>query len=201
MKDEYLFHTKDDLHTIEITRDSTTGEIEFSVDGLETDEWSIMARVLDLGDPFEQTFAMNALRHMLRVEGTIEFERISEALVDYMRIKDTMIRNRTEYYYQQLFIDSVPRIFGPDTRVIHKDNLPDNIPDLWIESAGSEIPVEIKKWNFDTAALKQLKRYMWAYKTQTGIAVGNKLTVKLPKGITFIPLSDFVSDSELPGKI
>lgn len=63
-------------------------------------------------------------------------------------------------------------------------------PDLWVTVYGEEIPVEIKVSNFNYKALEQLKRYMKFYNCEKGVAIGEKLTTKLPKNIMFISIKE-----------
>jgi hypothetical protein len=55
-------------------------------------------------------------------------------------------------------------------------------PDLLIDG---KIPVEVKIGDFNASALRQLQRYMSKYKSERGVAVGKRLLVELPDGITF----------------
>lgn len=93
---------------------------------------------------------------------------------------------KTEFYLQELFKKHAEYLVQ-GSQLIKKKHDGKNIPDAWLRIGDVEIPVEMKKGNFDKNALMQLQRYMTAYNSIAGIAVGKKLTVNLPKGIMFIP--------------
>ena len=61
---------------------------------------------------------------------------------------------------------------------------------MWLRNNMQEIPVEVKKFEFGRAALKQLLRYMKFYKCDKGIAVAKKLIVELPENIRFISIEE-----------
>ena len=93
-----------------------------------------------------------------------------------------------EFYYQDLFRKRYQNI-RPGEVVNNKNNGKD-IPDAWVVRDGHLIPVEVKLGKFDAKALKQLRRYMSAYASDSGIAVGRQLAVKLPHSIEFISLEE-----------
>lgn len=97
---------------------------------------------------------------------------------------------RDEFYYQDKFKEKCESL-GFGKIVGHKDN-PKHKPDAWVSKNGELIPVEVKLSSFDNADLKQLSRYMSVYNTKHGYAVAKRLTVMLPKNITFIPFFDFM---------
>lgn len=95
-----------------------------------------------------------------------------------------------EFYYQDEFKKKCESL-GFGSIVEHK-NIKGHIPDAWVNKNGELIPVEVKVDKFNASALKQLSRYMSVYNTKHGYAVAKRLTVMLPKNITFIPFSDFM---------
>lgn len=99
-----------------------------------------------------------------------------------------------EFTYQNLFKNNCEKCgFG---RIANHKNDGRNIPDAWVEKDGELIPVEVKFSDFNKKALKQLQRYMDAYKTNHGYAVARNLTVDLPDSVTFIPFSAFDESSK-----
>lgn len=106
-------------------------------------------------------------------------------------VVDKKISERTEkneFYYQKMFCNAYPQI--SKAKIITVDNDGENIPDCWVEKDGKQIPVEVKKDKFGGKALKQLQRYMKAYKCNYGIAVGKRLNVNLPNNIEFVSICD-----------
>lgn len=64
-----------------------------------------------------------------------------------------------------------------------------NRPDIWMTYNGEDVPVECKHDKFGDAALKQLLRYMKAFHSKYGIAVGSSCDIDLPNNILFIKCS------------
>jgi hypothetical protein len=96
---------------------------------------------------------------------------------------------KNEFQLYPKFKNKVKELFGKNAKVIEKVNDPHYRPDIWIRIENQDIPVEIKQNNFNKKSLKQLEGYMEFYNAKYGIAVGSKLTVKLPDNIVFIPIS------------
>lgn len=100
---------------------------------------------------------------------------------------------KNEFYYQDSFCKSVPKLL-PTMKVVTVKVDGKNIPDAWLQDEyGNVIPVEVKLHDFNSAAKKQLERYIQIYHTNYGIAVGEKLTTSLPDNMFFISLSDIMS--------
>src|SRR5699024_1708766 len=95
----------------------------------------------------------------------------------------------SEFKYQKLFKDKV-EILYPEYKLTTMKHNPEHIPDAWVEKSGEKIPVEVKLRSFDKAALRQLERYIEAFKTKEGIAVARDVTVELPENIRFISLEE-----------
>ena len=110
-------------------------------------------------------------------------------LVDAVKCAAVSKGMKDEAYYNYLFDKYAQKIIA-NCVVIRKKCTTQNRPDSWVRVNGEEIPVEIKLNSFDKKALRQLERYMFAFGANKGIAVGDNLSVKLPRNIEFIPLSD-----------
>lgn len=95
---------------------------------------------------------------------------------------------KDEFYYQRLFKEKYSKL-REGTVTDHPANGKD-IPDAWVLKGDSLIPVEVKFGNFDKKALKQLRRYMNAYSSKSGIAVARQATVTLPHNIDFVSLKE-----------
>lgn len=93
-----------------------------------------------------------------------------------------------EFYWHDLFKKHISKILA-DATVLDRTSDKLNMPDAWISINGVEIPVEIKTGIFNNAAMKQLLRYMNAYKSSRAIAVGKRATSKIPENVIFIPTS------------
>lgn len=104
-------------------------------------------------------------------------------------VVDREFRNN-EFFYHDLFKKTYPLISGSEIIKIKNDGK--NIPDVWVFDRKENIPVEIKRKDFGKNALQQLKRYIKAYNCEHGIAVAERLTVKLPENIKFVPISELL---------
>lgn len=107
------------------------------------------------------------------------------AIIHAIKQEIASSENKNEYHYQLLFKQYASKIFH-NCRIIHKKTDPHNQPDAWVEINGEEIPVEVKLADFNKSALKQLNRYMLAFKCYKGIAVARTLSIELPKNIIFV---------------
>ena len=118
------------------------------------------------------------------------FDALYNACDLFLVWNNSIIRNKTKYerYYQNLFKKHAHDICE-DWEIVQKKVDQHHIPDAWVKYGEAEFPVEVKRREFDKAALRQLTRYMDFYKSPCGIAVGMELTVDLPENITFISLS------------
>lgn len=96
--------------------------------------------------------------------------------------------DKNEYYYQRLFKEKYCKIRAGEIVAAKTDGK--NIPDAWIKRNGVKIPVEVKIYDFDKKALKQLLRYMKAYNCENGIAAARNLSVALPPNIEFISFEE-----------
>lgn len=106
-----------------------------------------------------------------------------------MVIEEIYSQNKKyEFYYQGLFKEKISKLLP--CKVIKGKSDSHNIPDAWIELNEEEIPVEVKLYDFNNKALKQLERYMQAFNCKHGIAVARELCTELPENIRFIPISE-----------
>lgn len=102
--------------------------------------------------------------------------------------------DHNEFYYQSLFKKNVQKIINGCSVIQHLNNK-NHIPDAWVSWQGEILPVEVKCHDFDKKALEQLLRYMRFYHTNMGIAVGRRLTAKIPNNIRFVSLKE-LEDAE-----
>jgi len=114
-----------------------------------------------------------------------EFNDLYEATAEFLTNKF----QKSEFYYHSLFNKLASSIIPGCTATLRKND-GHNFPDSWVKINGREIPVEIKLHNFGEPAVKQLERYMNAYNSGFGIAVGCSLTSSIHDNILFIPISE-----------
>lgn len=77
-------------------------------------------------------------------------------------------------------------IFGDNCCLFNVSPKTSVVPDCMIVKNGVIYPVRCKVGSFNYRALNQLEEYMSFYKCSDGIAIGNKLNVKIDKNIRFI---------------
>ena len=145
-------------------------------------------KLVDIGD---YKAAKNMLKEITPLVYQHKDENLHEYLdvVDFYYFENKMMDRKNEFYYHNLFNNRCEKLF-PEFRIIKKKNIPGHYPDAWVEREGEEIPVEVKLNDFNDKALRQLKRYIQVYEKSKGIAIGRKLTVKLPENILFISLDE-----------
>ena len=100
-----------------------------------------------------------------------------------------------EFTVHGLFERNIHKI-RPDYTLISRKNKQKHMPDFWVNNGIDEIPVEIKQKEFDNKALEQLNRYMKAYNSKYGVAVGEISTVEIPENIDFISINELKSIEE-----
>lgn len=97
-----------------------------------------------------------------------------------------------EIDYQRIFVRYCKDFLG--YKILKPKDDKTLIPDAWVKnSEGEEIPVEVKRFEFDEKALTQLQNYMNHFGASKGIAVGSKLTAELPKNIIFFKHFDVMA--------
>lgn len=101
---------------------------------------------------------------------------------------------KNELYYQRMFNETYSKI--RNGVVVSHEHDGKNIPDSWVMIGNDLYPVEVKKEKFDATAMRQLTRYIRAYKTKGGIAVGRTLKTVLPPNVEFIPISELETAME-----
>lgn len=110
----------------------------------------------------------------------------NSAMVDVVTSYDV---THMESRYYTLFEKHLTKVLGESSKIIKGRSDAKNKPDAWIEISGEEIPVEMKKGCFDAKALRQLQRYMTAFNSKLGIAVGMSMTVDCPSNVIFVETS------------
>lgn len=106
-----------------------------------------------------------------------------------------VFNKKSEQDIYNLFNNNYSKIY--DGKVTSYKNNPKCIPDSWVLKDGEYIPVEMKLHNFNKQALKQLNRCIDFCKCKHGIAVGEKLTVELPKNITFVSIDTLLKAAKV----
>lgn len=149
--------------------------LAIAVDASEGNNDSLSKRFFGLADDLGyhgESWAYNTIRN--------------SAMADVVFTKN---RRDTEARYYDLFEKHLHKVFDESTKVIEGHSNAKNKPDKWIEINGVEIPVEMKKGEFDAKALKQLQRYMSVFNSVAGVAVGSHMTVDCPTNVIFVPTS------------
>ena len=161
------------------------GQRVVSIDGKEIDKYKVLAAAVDAED-IKESYAF------LKIAGLFNGEEVFDSL--YFAVLNTVTdrrmieeKDKNEIYFQNLFNKIYPKISNGE--IISVENDGKNIPDSWVREGGEILPVEVKKTVFGEKALKQLQRYIKAYKCNYGIAVGRTLKVNLPKNIKFVSLN------------
>ena len=108
-----------------------------------------------------------------------------------MACQNSIIRKRTaapftEFDVHKEFWDNLSE-YVPGAERIKKSGDGVNTPDGWILLDGEEIPVEVKRSNFNKKSGLQLARYMRAYGSKKGIAVSIKFTSEFDDSIIRVP--------------
>lgn len=163
----------------------------FIINGLPFRRYDLLSIVCKLIDENKLEDAENLLKmaeelYSNKSEST-SFNRIAEALYDLILYEDM---KKDEIYYQEVFKKHCKEILGEGYTIYEKKDLLSKRPDAWVSYEDKIIPVEMKKGNFNSVALKQLQDYMTMYDCSYGIAIGHKTTVEIPDNITFIKMED-----------
>lgn len=118
------------------------------------------------------------------------FEGKGVPFLDFCIRECLMFNNRqckpTEKNVYEWFKSNYKNCLGSEWEIVKLKNHPKHLPDFWVNNGYYNVPVECKLHKFDDAALRQLQRYMKFYGSNRGIAVAHKLSVPLPKNITFV---------------
>ena len=144
--------------------------VELAEDGEKQEAWRIMSSVSMMGNQLECD----------------EFNSLYSGVALYI----SYLNKRNELYYQELLKENISKII-PGCKVVTKKTNGKDIPDAWVEMDGEVLPVEVKLRDFNDKALAQLNRYIQAYKTNGGIAVGRRLSTKQQENILFICIDEF----------
>lgn len=160
------------------------GKKEVYIGGAYIDRFKLLASVCNAESKKDAWKLLNVISKLFHPLDDETFNTLYGAVAMYTSIRFT----KNELSYHLLFEKNYSKI--REGKIVKKKTDGLNIPDSWVEKGNHIIPVEIKLKNFDKAALKQLKRYMIAYKSKYGIASAEKLTVDLPANIEFISFSE-----------
>jgi hypothetical protein len=107
------------------------------------------------------------------------YEACATHLVWYFSSRDT------EYSSYPRFEEALAQLL-PGAKIVSPPRKHTLRPDFFVERDGLISCVEIKKGSFNQSAIRQLARYMEAYKLSTGYAVAPKLTGMLQHGMMFL---------------
>jgi len=197
----YLFHRKDGFYPLELEND--TEAIQNAKDNPGTikvtdmhnkrvvyaeersSRYDMLGMICEIEDKKEAWKAMRLVSELYHPLDDVTFNR----LYDIVAMDLTWKHIKNENHIHDLFKKKI-NILDPTIKVIDKKSNRKHVPDCWIEQNSKEIPVEIKLRYFGKTQTKQLLRYIKFYKCPYGIAVGVKLTVKLPKNIRYISIED-----------
>ena len=119
-------------------------------------------------------------------EGDLVFNNLYAAVSLYV----TWCGDVTEASLYPKFNMAIAHLSDGRARPIEVDMDQRHRPDAWVRIGEDNVPVEMKLGNFNSAALKQLRRYIGFYGSPGGIAVGKQLTTCLPDNITFISIDE-----------
>ena len=103
--------------------------------------------------------------------------RIEKAYRSQIKMGEFVLQTKFKECAKKI-IDGAEIVSGPSTVK--------NRPDAWVKIFGDMIPVEVKRGEFNKKALDQLNRYVSAFGSKYGVAVGEKLTCKLPENYIFV---------------
>lgn len=73
-----------------------------------------------------------------------------------------------------------------DAKEVYPELKKGHHPDMFIESGGRVIPVEVKRGKFDNKAISQLRRYMDVYESEVGIGVARQIPEHECEGMIFL---------------
>lgn len=154
------------------------------VNGEKLDKFTLLALASKIGDNNEQAGwdIMRLASILHHPENDFVFNELYKAV----GMEITRNNQRNEYGLYPLFEKNIKEILGNKAKIVKRKNHPDHMPDFWVQIDKETMPVEIKIKNFDKKALRQLKRYMEFYKTNRGVAVGERLATTLPNNIIFV---------------
>lgn len=173
-----------DKDELDICIKTVKGKKEVYIGGAHIDRFKLLASVCNVESKKDAWKLLDVISKTFHPLDDETFNTLYGAVAMYTSIRFA----KNELSYHLLFEKNYSKI--REGKIVKKKTDGLNIPDLWVEKGDHIIPVEIKLKSFDKAALKQLKRYMIAYKSKYGIASAEKLTVDLPENIEFIPFSE-----------
>lgn len=96
------------------------------------------------------------------------------------------ISQDNEAYYYGIFKTTIDTLI-PGARIVErKGKKGAGTPDFWIEIGDNVCPVEIKKGDFTSQAVRQLRGYIKKYDARCGYAVAHQLTANLDDNMIFV---------------
>lgn len=145
-----------------------------------------MASILSLKEPL----LLSRNLDLIEFAGVL-CERRNELPFMFHSISTTVMKNfldslPDEMAIHEWFKKNFKKHLGEGYKIVKLKNDPKHIPDFWLEKEKINIPVEIKKGDFNLKHLNQLQRYMNVYGCENGIAVGKSLACVLPPNIKFV---------------
>lgn len=161
------------------------GQRVVTFDGKEIDKYRTLSEAID-AESIKEAYDFLKIASLFKGEKTFDslYFATLNTITDRRMSEE---KGKNEFYYQDLFNRIYPKI--SNAKIITFEDDRKNIPDSWVMENGEIIPVEVKKSDFGETALKQLQRYIKAYKCKYGISVGRALKARLPKNIKFVALS------------
>ena len=169
-------------------RKSDSGKMECYLNGIFADRFWILSYVLEQETPEEARAMLNIAERLFGKLGDEVFNKLYFAVQNTVMDRFWNYGAKNEFYYQKMFNETYSKI--RDGKVVTHENDGKNIPDSWVMIGNDLYPVEVKREKFDVAAMRQLTRYIKAYKTKGGIAVGKTLKTILPPNVEFISISE-----------
>jgi len=137
--------------------------------GVTTDSWFLWSQALNVYKGQSATLIFHSVAVLIKQAEIWEFSE------------------KTTYPFIAKYWDEIAPVPSKLIRV-SDDYETRHIPDFFAQTAEERIPVEVKQGEFNLAHLRQLDRYMKAYKSSTGIAIaeGLKKNVVMPPNVMFI---------------
>lgn len=162
------------------------------------DRFGLLALVMSCKNEEAAWGFLNIASIMFHPQDDPTFNALYEAVTTHLAYWENA--ETLEYSLYPQFEKAVNRLFGENAKIVKPKTNPHHRPDSWVQIGKTLIPVEMKKGDFDGKALKQLTRYMSFYKCEKGIAIGSRLSVKIPESIRFISISEFVPKRSFAAK-
>jgi hypothetical protein len=134
-------------------------------------------QALELLDDIETTLAPGAFRPLRFV-----------VMWYAMDMEDAQNLGNMESALYPIFTEKHAELI-PGSVIVPRPRMGGHAPDFMVEVGGRVGPVEIKRGNFDVAAVRQLQRYMEVSGADIGYAVAPALTATLPDHMRFVEIN------------